>query len=759
LGVDEIGVITDIFSDVEEPTKVALATAGAVLYVRHTRKLKADGALASVPYLQYKLDLPLKDIGTLTDPRFREGVHYYVEAGWVVFRDPIPYDSTNYERLWAEVALYRNEDTLEGNFGAMVGLPKKAFNEGALDISYLSAVKGLMFVLFRGPTMTNVRIGSQIFCNLPFAEEAGTVVEIKPDYSIATATGRILIQDAVRTRVYYYPTSKSIEINSLTGLPLAVGDPVRQFQPLCTGTSVIDYKTSPGWYRGYSWKDKATDAYSPIYEIQKYHLFQVRVDADVLNAATADLLTQFTKVIKPAHTEVIVTSVKVIADELSFTEDLSSRMTYSIVDNRYECEDRPVGWVETYSVHKVLRIASDRWAHMGSFVEYELGDKLVFLPPSQNAFYEYTITNVGTDGPTGDGVIRLSGVLAEETHSEFMVPAKPYPEFTSSYAHNYDDASGDGDFHTEAGLRQHIMVNRSDYSVGSLDEVPDFAEISGPGAVLTKLETAYRAFAVGNPLSYMFDHVDLWTGRQKMYGDRVEDYGPECRPDSRICMDFPEGTEYAAVIWEDENATVAVDIVTLADASSKEYKPDNIELGCRVFVGVGGSEEVFTVIQLDVGGDPNVIQLSGIPTAQGTPVWVQVLQALDAPRDWFIDSYRGIVPEGIFPSDASIFTFDHVQLGTSGVPADVSGPAWVTSVFMDCVPDFTTGFFVWTDMKVVEPNEGETIYVGGPTTFGLTTNESRYTVVSGVTACAVTSMSDSRNPNESSVKYPTPIVV
>jgi hypothetical protein len=132
-------------------------------------------------------------------------------------------------RLWAEYTYVDNNPTIEANFGIPVDFTLDELEQLPFDLDYLSAVRGLWYAYNYGPIFTSIRIGAQIFLGLPYAEETGTIVELRTDFS--PSNGRILIQDAENTaivRSYIYPVELELEVNPETGERYAVDDTVEQ---------------------------------------------------------------------------------------------------------------------------------------------------------------------------------------------------------------------------------------------------------------------------------------------------------------------------------------------------------------------------------------------------------------------------------------------------------------------------------------------------------------------------------------------------
>lgn len=199
-------------------------------------------------------------------------------------------------RLWAEYTYVDNRPTIEANFGLAAGLTLDQFESLPETVDYLSAVQGLWYAYFNGPKPDKIRIGAQIFLGLPFSEVAGTIIELRQNFS--PTRGRILIQDAVTTeiiRAYTYPGSLGLEINPTTGIQYAAGDTVAAFAPLVSGVEVVDFITDPRWFQGLV-------AQGVFTEVQKYHTYLVRVDSAAFTLEALSLVRDFTLTIKPTYT-------------------------------------------------------------------------------------------------------------------------------------------------------------------------------------------------------------------------------------------------------------------------------------------------------------------------------------------------------------------------------------------------------------------------------------------------------------------------
>lgn len=199
------------------------------------------------------------------------------------------------DRLWAETTYLDNSPTIEANFGVPAELTVEQLAEIGTDTDYLSAVRGLWYTLINGPTLFNLRAGTQILLGLPFAEEAGVIIEIRTDFS--PTQGRILMQDtadATTVRSYSFPSSLTLETNPATGAAYAEGDTVKQFAPLVSGAEVIDYVKDPKWFQGILQQ-------GVFFEVEKFHRFLVRVDSAAFNLSALLFVQNFILRVKPTY--------------------------------------------------------------------------------------------------------------------------------------------------------------------------------------------------------------------------------------------------------------------------------------------------------------------------------------------------------------------------------------------------------------------------------------------------------------------------
>ncbi len=220
-------------------------------------------------------------------------------------------------RLWAEYTYLDNNQTIEDNFGIAVDFNADQLDDLPSSVDYLSAVRGLFYAFYNGPTLRNLRIGSQILLGLPFVEEAGTIEEIRTDFS--SSTGRMLIRDAANEQIvrsYTFPRELEIETNPATGEPYTEGDTVEQFAPLVEGVEVIDWVSNPGWYEGMLNQ-------GVFFEVEKYHQFVVRVDDAAFSLSALLFARNFILKIKPTYTFPRFIVRKELGAEVSTTDEIA----------------------------------------------------------------------------------------------------------------------------------------------------------------------------------------------------------------------------------------------------------------------------------------------------------------------------------------------------------------------------------------------------------------------------------------------------
>lgn len=295
-----------------------------------------DPLVADIPYLQEKIN------STDDTTVIRRNIDFFLEEfrGHASLRFAFEGFGTNVDiwesadtiprRLWAEFTYVDNRPVIEGNFGIPVEFTLDDLSKLPSTVDYLSAVRGLWYSYFNGPTLFNLRVGTQILLGLPFAEEAGVITEIRNDFS--TTSGRILIQDKKNPEVirsYQFPASLAMEVNPATGALYKVGDKVTQFAPLVTGVEVVDYVKDPQWFAGYLQQ-------GVFFEVQKFFKFLVRVDVAAFNLSALLFVQNFILRIKPTYTSPLFVVLRKLGDtgdtEVNTTDDIEYAGTLLLFD-------------------------------------------------------------------------------------------------------------------------------------------------------------------------------------------------------------------------------------------------------------------------------------------------------------------------------------------------------------------------------------------------------------------------------------------
>lgn len=301
--------------------------------VIHNSSLRIDERYVSIPTLQF-------DIRTDPEVVYLENTDYSISDGYLVFRSGLfTLLSTSPEELWAEQSHVDNSETVENNFGRIVGLRRSDLAARATRAPYLAAVKGLWYALMQGPSVANLRLALQILMGLPFSEARGVIIAITPNFTTDSASNsisRLLVEDVDAhdrptgtRRFYFYPEAVGLETNPNTGATYAVDDIVEAFTPLSLGVEVNDWINTPDW-----WVRALVGE-----EVKKYHSFRAQIDTQtgVFNENDLVFSIQFLRSIRPIYTDVLAAVVQRLEDENimdDFEETLAgTAMTARFYDN------------------------------------------------------------------------------------------------------------------------------------------------------------------------------------------------------------------------------------------------------------------------------------------------------------------------------------------------------------------------------------------------------------------------------------------
>jgi len=279
------------------------------------------------------------------------------------------------ERLWAEYSYLDNRPRVESNFGIPVGFTLDDLSELPSGVDYLSAVRGLWYSYTHPPTLYNLRVGVQILLGLPFAEQAGTIEEIRTDFS--PNEGRILIRDTENdaiVRSYHFPRSLEMEVDFTTGERWAVGDVVPQFAPLVTGAEVLDYIKDPEWFA-------SLISQGSFYEVEKYFRFILRVDSTVFNLASLIFAHEFVLKVKPTYTYPLLT-VLLRADEVEIDVTDETALHVDLILADMGCDGST--WMGIATTWDDMRAAGG-----GCRNRYDAGPDPAIPPPSPPILWGY----------------------------------------------------------------------------------------------------------------------------------------------------------------------------------------------------------------------------------------------------------------------------------------------------------------------------------------------------------------------------------
>ncbi len=274
----------------------------ALFGVQRCSSIPVDTLVNKIPRLQ---EIILDPPSFLTENRDYAISTNAEEVRGIIFKSGLySFDSPPPDILWAESTFLDNKPMIEDNFGKPAGFLIEHLDERSEDLDYLSAVRGLWYAFYNGPSLWSVRVGIQILLGLPFAEVDGVITDINETFTAAQI--RVLIQDSsdiTVVRSYFIPRNRNFEEdglsmvadNPLTALPYVVGDTIDQFSPLSKGVELLDWINDPTWWSGYQGQGVRL-------EIDKFFRFLCRADIDVFNITNLVFAIDFVKKIKPHYT-------------------------------------------------------------------------------------------------------------------------------------------------------------------------------------------------------------------------------------------------------------------------------------------------------------------------------------------------------------------------------------------------------------------------------------------------------------------------
>lgn len=296
--------------------------------VQRVKAIPVDTLVSKIPRLQE----------VILDPEtfFSENRDYTISTNsagvrGIIFKDGLfSFDNPPPDILWAETTFLDNKGMIENNFGKPVGFLVEHLNERSEDLDYLSAVRGLWYAFFNGPSLWSVRVGIQILLGLPFAEVDGVITDINEAFNARQI--RVLVRDSADdaiTRSYFIPRNANFEEdgvsmiadNPSTETTYAVGDTIEQFSPLSKGVELLDWVKDSTWWRDYAGQ-------GVFLEIDKFFKFLVRADIDVFSIANLVFAMDFVKKIRPHYTYPMwVVFKRIPGDTISVTDPDNLDMT------------------------------------------------------------------------------------------------------------------------------------------------------------------------------------------------------------------------------------------------------------------------------------------------------------------------------------------------------------------------------------------------------------------------------------------------
>jgi hypothetical protein len=310
--------------------------------------LPTDASVLSVPTLQEAPESPTwimqEFLHYIVDER-RDGRYVVLNhreepvnemlTGWVRDRTG-PVDSAEFlpEQLWAEITHVDNRDTIEANFGRRVAAWVADY--AAADSNYLSIVTGLWLVYSQGPTPLNIERAVGIISSVPYAEAAGTILDLVQDF----LPGRtfMLIRDTDQSSVvrsYVFPTGSGPSINPATGVAYTIGDSVPRFALLVSTQLYFDYIDDPEWWVGLR-------SIGVITEPEKIHKFGVFLDARYANMALVAPVINFVLDFKKTHTYPIFALLQRLTTTIEISDLVETTVTLCLKTHLWDHAAPPI---------------------------------------------------------------------------------------------------------------------------------------------------------------------------------------------------------------------------------------------------------------------------------------------------------------------------------------------------------------------------------------------------------------------------------
>ena len=223
--------------------------------------------------------------------------------------------------FWAELVLFNNDEVIESNFGAIVGLPKTTQD------NYKSDVTALWFAFWHGPRVGNIDVALNAFLDRQLFLVDGTIIDVNENFT--ASAGRVYVQGLTEksdaTVVYSFPFSSSLGLatNPGTGATYAVGDTVHRYWPVQAGVETADYITDPEWF---------ARLFTGYEQMKKWHTFVVKLTPDGVLVDYEALRALILK-LRPQYTTPIIVMVLVERTDIDVVETVTNAVTLFQQDN------------------------------------------------------------------------------------------------------------------------------------------------------------------------------------------------------------------------------------------------------------------------------------------------------------------------------------------------------------------------------------------------------------------------------------------
>ena len=218
--------------------------------------------------------------------------------------------------FWAELVLFNNDETIEANFGAVVGMPKTT------QENYKSDVTALWFAFWHGPRVGNIDIALNAFLDRQLFLVEGTVIEINENFG--ASTGRVYVQGLTEandeTVIYSFPYSTNLGLatNPDTDTAYAVGDTVHRYWPVQAGVETMDYVSDPDWFDTY---------FTGYNQMKKWHTFVVKLTPDGGVSIDYEALRALIMKLRPQYTSPIIVLVVLEQTDIDVVETVTRDIT------------------------------------------------------------------------------------------------------------------------------------------------------------------------------------------------------------------------------------------------------------------------------------------------------------------------------------------------------------------------------------------------------------------------------------------------